>query len=74
MESGTRFGFTLPRAVGKANFRNRIRRRLRETVRLHRHEFPAGYSIVFNPRRMAYDAPVEQLHREVERLIEKCKR
>lgn len=73
-DDAAKFGFTLPRAVGKANLRNRIRRRIREIVRLRRNRFPVGYSIVFNPRRAAYDAPSERLCTEVERLIERCNR
>jgi ribonuclease P protein component len=64
-----RFGFTLPRAVGKSVVRNRIRRRLRELVRLSRHRFPADSWTVFNPRRAAEEAPLERLRADLERLI-----
>jgi ribonuclease P protein component len=72
--SPARFGFTLPRAVGEAVFRNRIRRRLREIVRRHRDKFPDGFEIVFNPRRLAHDVPPGRLAAEVDRLIERCHR
>jgi len=66
---GPRFGFTLPRAVGKSVVRNRIRRRLRELVRLSRQRFPADSWTVFNPRRAAEEAPLERLRADLERLI-----
>jgi ribonuclease P protein component len=69
-----RFGFTLPRAVGKANVRNRIKRRMRDIVRRMRQEFPPGLWIVVNPRRSSYDAPLSMIQREFERLASRCGR
>ena len=69
---GPRIGFTVPRAVGNAVVRNRIRRRLREAVRLHLHRLSPQWSIVINPRRKAMDAPMPELEREVERLFLRC--
>ena len=67
------FGFTTPRALGKAVVRNRIRRRMREAVRLERHLFAPGWSVVFNPRRTTADIPFENLRKEVARVAAKCK-
>ncbi|MBV9035477.1 MAG: ribonuclease P protein component [Acidobacteriaceae bacterium] len=69
----SRFGFTVPRALGKAVQRNRIRRRLRETVRSEFASLPAGWVIVFNPRRTVLDAPFGELRREVNRVFTRCK-
>jgi ribonuclease P protein component len=66
-----RFGFTTPRALGKANIRNRLRRRLRECVRLERDRFPHGFNIVFNPRKSLLDAPWAEVHRQVDKLIQR---
>jgi ribonuclease P protein component len=52
--------------------RNRIKRRLREAVRLQLDRLNPQWSIVFNPRRKALDAPTSDLQREVERLFLRC--
>lgn len=68
----TRVGFTTPRALGKANQRNRIRRRVREAVRMSYQRLPVGWSLVFNPRRVAADAPFGELLAEVEEVLDRC--
>ncbi|HLH39605.1 MAG TPA: ribonuclease P protein component [Bryobacteraceae bacterium] len=70
---GARLGLTVPRAVGKAVVRNRIKRRIREAFRKHRHEFGSRWDIVINPRRAALDAPFGELERCLRKVIEKCK-
>jgi ribonuclease P protein component len=69
---GPHIGFTCPRALGKAVVRNRIKRRVREAVRLHLDQLSPLWSIVINPRRKALDAPVAELHQEIIRLFQRC--
>lgn len=73
INSGPRIGFTIPRAVGKATVRNRIRRRIREQLRVRMRELDPALDIVLNPRRAAAEAPVAELQRHLERLIERCR-
>ena len=70
---GPRIGFTLPRAVGKAVKRNRIRRRVREAVRLDLPMLGPQWDVVFNPRRSVLDAPFAEVRNEVRKLISRCK-
>ncbi|HEY1239145.1 MAG TPA: ribonuclease P protein component [Bryobacteraceae bacterium] len=70
--TGPRIGFTVPRALGPAVVRNRIKRRLREAVRGSLDRLNSQWSIVINPRRKALDAPMAELRQEVERLFLRC--
>ncbi len=70
--SGARIGLTVPRALGPAVVRNRIKRRIREAIRLHIENLSPQWSIVINPRRSASKAPFLQLQHEVARLFERC--
>ena len=70
---GPRVGFTTPRALGGAVVRNRIKRRVREAVRLRLDQLNPQCSIVFNPRRQALDAAFPELGREVERFFRRLR-
>jgi ribonuclease P protein component len=71
-DGGPRLGFTLPRAFGKAVYRNRVKRRMREILRIRLAEIGPQWDIVINPRRAALDATIEELGRQLDRLIKQC--
>jgi len=52
--------------------RNRIKRRVREAVRLRLDQLSPQCELVINPRRKALDAPFPDLEREVEKLFFRC--
>ena len=72
LRTGPGLGFTVPRAFGKAVDRNRVKRRLREMLRVRLAEFSPEWDIVINPRRSALTATPQELRREVDRLITRC--
>ena len=65
----SRFGWSIKKALGTAVRRNRIRRRLREILRLHRQEIPPGWDIVIHPRSSAATADFSALTRELLKLV-----
>ncbi len=67
----TRFGVSIKKALGGAVVRNRIRRRLRELVRCHRQEIPAGWDIVIHPKSAVAKAPFPALAAELLRVLKK---
>ena len=65
-----RVGFTVSKKVGNAAERNRVRRRLREVVRLsQRATLRAGYDYVLIGRRAALDLPFERLIEDFARAL-----
>ena len=70
---GPGIGFTVPRAVGKAVARNRLKRRIREAVRRQLGRLEPQWEIVINPRRAVLKAPFAELAREIGRLFSRCK-
>jgi len=65
-ESGAaRFGFSVAKHLGSAVERNRIKRRLREVVRLHRPQLAGPVDVVINPKKSALQADFSELQSEI---------
>ncbi len=74
MESGrplTRYGFSVSRKVGNAVLRNRIKRWLREILRVT--PLKAGHDIIFIARPAAAATGYWNLKKEVENLLSKAR-
>ena len=65
----SRFGWSIKQALGSAVRRNRIRRRTREIVRLHRQEIAPGWDIVIHPRSSVATADFLKLAVELLALV-----
>lgn len=65
-----RVGFTVSKLLGGAVQRNRMRRRLREAVRLHWPEFQAPVDIVINPKKSLLVVEFPELGKEVSQVFE----
>jgi ribonuclease P protein component len=62
-----RVGLTVGKVLGGAVERNRIKRRMREAVRLSRSTCSGPVDIVFNPRKSVLALPFTELVKEVSR-------
>lgn len=70
--TSARLGLTVPRAIGGAVVRNRIKRRFREVFRLHRAEIAPQWDIILNPRKAAATAAWPDVERAFRKVMEKC--
>jgi ribonuclease P protein component len=64
-----RVGFTVGKVLGGAVVRNRLKRRLREAVRLHG-MIPAAMDVVINPKKSLLTAGFVDVQREIRRAFE----
>ena len=68
---GARVGFVVPRAVGPAVTRNRVRRRLRHLVRDRLDRLPDGTRLVVRVLPAAAVATSDQLGRALDRALDR---
>ena len=69
LNSVPRVGLTAGKVLGKAHERNRIKRRLRELIRQHLHELPAGVDLILHPRRSVMTMDFLKLEAEILRIF-----
>lgn len=67
----SRYAYAIPRRVGKAVVRNRVRRRLREIVRTL--PVSEGYDVVISVRPEAATRSFHELKQELTRLLQRAK-
>jgi ribonuclease P protein component len=73
---GPRIGLTVPKAIGKAVDRNRIKRRMRAAVRSQLHLLDAPVDVVLHPKRSVIDlefatlqAGVAEVFRRIQQAV-----
>ena len=66
---GLRVGFTVSKALGGAVQRNRMKRRLRETVRTHWPGIQVPVDVVINPKKSVLKVEFSQLGHELDRAF-----
>jgi ribonuclease P protein component len=67
--TGARIGLTVPKALGKAVDRNRIKRRMREAVRAALPLLHAPVDVILHPRRSVITLDFTLLQREVAQIF-----
>ena len=70
MGEGLRVGFTVGRALGGAVQRNRMKRRLREAVRLTRPRPGPCADVVINPKKIVSNVDFSELSNEMRRAFQ----
>lgn len=72
-QAQNRVGFTVSKKLGNAVTRNRVRRRLREIVRLNAGQMKQGYDLILVARSRAVDAEYQKLEADVLSCCEQLK-
>lgn len=71
---GPRVGLTVPKALGKAHDRNRIKRRCRALLRAHLSLLTAPADLILHPRRSVLTAPFADLARDLQTVLRTAQR
>jgi ribonuclease P protein component len=67
-----RVGLTVGKVLGPSHERNRIKRRLREVLRRHVDQLPAGYDLILHPHRTVLTLEFTKLDAEIVRILQQA--
>lgn len=67
-----RVGLTAGKVLGKSHERNRIKRRMRDILRRHVDQLPAGCDLILHPQRIVLTMEFTKLEAEVVRILEQA--
>lgn len=70
--AGPRVGLTVGKVLGPAHERNRIKRRLREALRRHVDQLPAGCDLILHPHRTVLTLEFTKLDAEIVRILQQA--
>ncbi len=70
--AGPRVGLTVGKVLGKAHERNRIKRRLRDALRRHVDQLPAGCDLILHPHRTVLTMEFAKLEAEIVRILQQA--
>lgn len=65
----SRFGFVVSKRLGKAVLRNRVKRRMREAIRLRVAKIKPGFDLVFIARQAINQASYAEIEQRLEQLL-----
>ena len=68
----SRFGFVVSKRLGKAFNRNKIKRRMRESIRLQMQEIKPGFDLVLIARKEIGQATYLEISRSLEGLLKRA--
>ena len=72
-EAGSpRVGLTVGKVLGPSHERNRIKRRLREVLRRHVGQLPAGCDLILHPHRTVLSLEFTKLDAEIVRILQQA--
>jgi ribonuclease P protein component len=70
--AGPRVGLTVGKVLGKSHERNRIKRKMREALRRHIDQLPAGCDLVLHPQRSVLTLEFPKLEAEILRILQQA--
>jgi ribonuclease P protein component len=72
LPAAPRVGLTAGKVMGKAHERNRLKRRMREALRRHVNQLPAGCDLILHPRRSVLTIEFSKLEAEIVRILQQA--